>query len=130
MTESPTITRYRCRGMHRWTALGLAGVALLGGCGGGGDSDADYSDDTRASFLEPCVSGLGDDGRDICECTYDRIVDDIPFDRFEDLDRQLQDDPDAALPDDVADIVVACAADPTGGEEEEEEEETTTTPLP
>jgi hypothetical protein len=114
------------RGILWAAAAVVAALALLGGCGGGGDDDAGYSADTRASFLEPCVSGLGDDGQAICECSYDRIVEDVPFDTFQSIDRELQDNPDAELPDDVLDIVAACAADPTGGAEEA----TTTTRLP
>ncbi len=119
--------------MHRWFAIRLAAVALLVvfvlvGCGRADGDDQGYSDDTRTSFLEPCIAGLGEEGRDVCECTYDRIADDIPFDEFQRLDRALQGDPDAELPDEIADIVAACAADPTGADAEEEQ--TTTTPLP
>jgi hypothetical protein len=112
----------------RWivkASLGVLAVMFLAGCGGDGDGD-DYSDDIRAAFLEPCIAGLGEGEAAVCECAYDRIADEIPFDRFEEVDRALQDDPDAELPDEMADIVAACAADPTGGGDEE----TTTTPLP
>jgi hypothetical protein len=123
----------------RFVAIAVALVAVIAvvGCGGGGD-DQTYSDDTRASFLEPCIAGLGESGRDVCECSYDLIADDIPFAEFEDVDRALQGNPDAALPDDIADIVAACAADPTAAreraqqeqEQQDQEEQTTTTPLP
>ena len=117
--------------MHRrfvtWSAVIVLAVLLgLGGCGRGDGDDQTYSSDTRASFLEPCIAGLGEDGREICECSYDLIVDEIPFEDFQELDRELQGDPDAELPDAIADIVAACAADPSAAEEEE----TTTTPLP
>ena len=94
----------------------VVGLALGAGCGGD-DSEQSYSSDTRASFLEPCVAGLGEEGRDICECSYDLIVEDIPFDEFEDIDRDLQNDPDAELPDAISDIVAACAADPSAADE-------------
>jgi hypothetical protein len=112
--------------MRRGTVLLVAAIALVVGCGTGGGSDG-YSADTRASFLEPCVSGLGDGDREVCECSYERITEEIPFDTFAEIDRDLQDDPDAELPDEVADIVVACAADP---DDPDDEEQTTTTPLP
>jgi hypothetical protein len=112
--------------MRRGTVLLVVGAVLLAGCGRGGDSG--YSADTRASFLEPCISGLGAGDRDVCECSYARITEEIPFETFEAIDRELQDDPDAELPDEVADIVVACAADPEGAADPEDE--TTTTPLP
>jgi hypothetical protein len=119
---------------RRFVVSGFAVIAFVGLAGCGGDEgERGYSEDTRASFLEPCIAGLGEQGRDICECSYDLIVDDIAFDDFEDIDRALQGDPDAALPDEVADIVAACAADPENARddaEEEQEEETTTTPLP
>ncbi len=119
--------------MHRrfavWSAaIAIAVALLLAGCGRGDGDDPTYSSDTRASFLEPCIAGLGEEGRDVCECSYALIVDDIPFEDFQRLDRDLQGDPDAELPDAIADIVAACAADPTSADEEEEE--TTTTPLP
>jgi hypothetical protein len=112
-------------------AVAIVGFVALGGCGGG-DGEQAYSADTRASFLEPCIAGLGEEGRDICECSYDLIADDIAYADFEDIDRALQGDPDAALPDEVADIVAACAADPEAARERaaEQDEETTTTPLP
>src|SRR5262245_56543620 len=113
----------------RWivkTAI-VAILLLLAGCGGGGDGGDGYSDDIRAAFLEPCVAGLGEGEVSVCECAYDRISEEIPFDEFEEVDRALQDDPDAELPDQMADIVAACAADPTGTTVEEE---TTTTPVP
>jgi hypothetical protein len=118
----------------RFVVSVVAVTALLSFAGCGGDGDRDYSDDTKASFLEPCIAGLGEEGRDICECSYDLIADDIAYADFEDIDRALQGDPDAALPDDVADIVAACAADPEAArdeaDEQDEDEETTTTPLP
>ena len=121
---------------RRFVVSVVAVTALLSfaGCGGG-EGERDYSDDTRASFLEPCIAGLGEEGREICECSYDLIADDIDYDDFEDIDRALQGDPDADLPDEVADIVAACAADPDAAmdddeDEDEAEDETTTTPLP
>jgi hypothetical protein len=108
--------------------LGLAGVVGAAGCGGD-DEERGFSDDTRASFMEPCIAGLGEDGRDTCECSYDLIVADVPYEDFEDTDRALQRDPDAALPDEIADIVAACAADPDAARASDDEE-TTTTPLP
>ena len=114
----------------RGLVVGLALLTLVAGCGGDGE-DQTYSEDTRTSFLEPCIAGLGEEGRAVCECSYDLIVADIPFDEFQEVDRDLQGDPDAELPDEIADIVAACAADPEAARErEEQEEETTTTPLP
>jgi hypothetical protein len=118
---------------RRFVVVGFAVIALLSPAGCGGDeAERGYSDDTRASFLEPCIAGLGEQGREICECSYDLIVDDIAYDDFEDIDRALQGDPDASLPDEVADIVAACAADPESARDDaaDDEEETTTTPLP
>jgi len=85
-------------------------VVLMGACGGDGPDD--YSAETEAQFLATCVGTLGEAERAVCRCSYDEIVDDVAYDDFEDLDRRMNDDPDAELPDDIVDIVAACASGP------------------
>jgi hypothetical protein len=91
---------------RRWElALALALAACGGGDGRGGEG---YGPAERSDFVEACSAGAGA-GADACGCFYDRLADEVPHDRFEELDRQIRDDPQA-IPDDIADMAVACSA--------------------
>jgi hypothetical protein len=48
-----------------------------------------------------------------CGCFYDRLAEDVPYERFEEVDEQLRDDP-TAIPDDIADLAVRCSAEAAG----------------
>jgi hypothetical protein len=85
----------------------LAVVALAAGCGGEGGSG--YDGDFEAGFLRTCEAATGNDEA-LCQCTYDRLESSVPFERAERLDRRLRDDPESALPDDVADLIAGCVA--------------------
>jgi hypothetical protein len=87
-------------------SLGLVAT----GCGD--RSPSEYSDETEEQFMASCVPSLGESERDVCRCAYDEIRGQLSFEEFQELDEQLRDDPDAELPDDVVDLVAACAADP------------------
>jgi hypothetical protein len=87
--------------------LTLATAALLGGCGGGGGGG--YGGDFEAGFLRTCEAATDDDTA-VCQCTYDKLEQTVPFERAERLDRRLQDDPDSPLPDDVAELISTCVA--------------------
>jgi hypothetical protein len=87
----------------------LAGVALaLVACGGGDDGGDDdgYGPGERADFVEACSAGASEDA---CGCYYDRLADEVPRERFEQLDEQIRDDP-TAIPDDIADMAADCSA--------------------
>ena len=84
----------------------VAGVALaLAACGGGGGSDG-YGPDERSDFVDACSAGATDDA---CGCFYDRLADQVPHERFEQIDEQIRDDP-TAIPDDIAAMAVECSA--------------------
>jgi hypothetical protein len=85
-------------------------VAALGACSEPGPDD--YDEAVEREFLESCVTGSD---VDVCRCLYDRIEDEIPFERFEEIDRQLAEDP-AELPDDVSRLAVVCATEALSGE--------------
>jgi hypothetical protein len=87
--------------------LVLAGAAMLAGCGGGGGGE--YGGDFEAGFLRTCEAATDDDTA-VCQCTYDKLEQSVPFDRAEQLDQRLQDDPDSPLPDDVAELIATCVA--------------------
>jgi hypothetical protein len=92
-------------------ALALAaGVGGVGGvaCGGDGDGDDGYGPEERSDFVEACAASGGAD-EEACGCFYDRLAETVPHDRFVELDEQIRDDP-TAVPDEIADIAVACSA--------------------
>jgi hypothetical protein len=86
----------------------LGALVVLTSCGGGGDQDG-YGSDHRDDFVADCESG--DVSTQTCGCFYDRMAAEVPFDRFEAVDEELQDskvDPPA----DLAALAAACAAEP------------------
>jgi hypothetical protein len=96
--------------MARLLRLVLLGalVALLAGCGGGGGGE--YDGDFETGFLDACNAAVGEGKEEVCQCTYDRLRDTVPFERAERLDRRLREDPESVLPDDVADLIAGCVA--------------------
>jgi hypothetical protein len=75
-----------------------------------GETNADGVDIVRANFLEGCVAagdeaGIGNSSD--CECQYDAIVEEIPFEEFQEIEDQLKDDP-TDLPDRYIDIADRC----------------------
>jgi hypothetical protein len=90
------------------------GVVVLGaalvGCGGSGDDDDQgYSPALRSEFVINCVAQ--GTPQDQCGCLYDKLEAEVPFSRFRDLDEQIRDGIHK-IPDDVATLAAACAADP------------------
>jgi hypothetical protein len=93
---------------HRLSAAVAAGLVLASaaGCGDGGEHEG-YGPDQRASFVAACAPGAS---TAVCGCFYDRLADTVSYERFLAIDRQIRRDP-AAIPDDVADLAIACAAE-------------------
>jgi hypothetical protein len=100
--------------------LGLAGVVVLAGLIVGGilflrDSDeaprTEYDQAIEDDFMATCTADaetLGFTRADeFCQCAYDGIREDIPFDRFLEIDAALQAD-SAAVPDEVDRIRTSC----------------------
>jgi hypothetical protein len=84
----------------------LAACVLLGvGCS---KTSHSYSRDTEGAFMESCTVKQGQPER-VCKCTYDEITRQLPFDRYVELDKQLQKEPEA-VPDDLIRIVSDCAS--------------------
>jgi hypothetical protein len=82
-------------------------VAALAACGGDDGSSDGYGPEGRADFVEACSAGMD---AEACGCFYDRLEEDVPYERFEEVDRALRDDP-TAIPDDIADLAVRCSAE-------------------
>ena len=94
----------RCRGLIL-RAAAAALVVAVAACGDA-SSDDGYGPEGRADFVEACSAGAS---ADACGCFYDRLADEVPFARFEQVDQQIRDDP-TAIPDDVADLAIDCSA--------------------
>jgi hypothetical protein len=92
-------------------ALALVALALVACGGDDGDGDGDgYGPGERSDFVEACAAGGAAD-EDACGCFYDRLADEVPRERFDEVDEQIRDDP-TAIPDDIADLAAACSATP------------------
>ena len=88
---------------RRLAAAALAVAAVAGACSGGSQ---EYGRSTEVPFIAACAAGQADAG-DVCRCTYDEIVKTIPFDRYLELDRAMQDNP-KVVPDEIRTIAVEC----------------------
>jgi hypothetical protein len=81
-----------------------------------------YDDTVRDRFLEACTAQGGNAVQDTCECFYDKIEQNVPFDRFELLDETLAVQTQTSapgeplnLPDDIDAMRQECVDDITGG---------------
>lgn len=74
----------------------------------GDDSPGEYTDATREAFMTGCVED-GDDPDlvEVCECTYERAVEEVPFDQFESIEQRLARG-ESDVPDTIATLIVDC----------------------
>lgn len=96
--------------LRSWS-LAVASVLVLGpavaACGG--DTPAEYSDETRTDVLAGCASELDPAiVGDVCACTYRLMRIELAYERFRAVDRQLRLEPSSALPDDVLELLGRC----------------------
>ena len=89
---------------RRFAVAVVAVAALAVGCSGG---TQEYGRSTEVPFIAACAAGDADAG-EVCRCTYDEIVKTIPFDRYLELDRQMQDNP-KLIPDEIRNLAVGCS---------------------
>jgi actin-like ATPase involved in cell morphogenesis len=100
--------------------VALVAFTQLGGdddnAGGGGNGSrttttesgtGGYTPEIEANFLDSCTGG-GAVSDSVCQCTYDTIEAEIPFDRFMEIDAELNENPDAQ-PQELVDIVNQCS---------------------
>src|SRR4051794_27667637 len=66
-----------------------------------------YSEDTKQTFLISCTHN-DDEPKELCGCIYDEITKQVPFDRYVELDKQMQQD-DQFVPDELERIAADCA---------------------
>jgi hypothetical protein len=106
------------RARRRLVVTGVLGAVLVAVVIGGililrGDPEdqSDYDDAVADRFLAICTADATElgfaDPVEFCRCTYDRIVAEIPFARFVEMDAALREDP-GAVPDDIALIRTEC----------------------
>jgi hypothetical protein len=86
--------------------------------GGGDDTETsdttlaadDYSPALRRSFVSTCVSQAdGAVTSEQCGCTYDKFEATVPFERFKEIDQELDADPENP-PQELIDIVQECVS--------------------
>lgn len=99
--------------MRRAVSMALVLVAMLGvsaGCGGDDLATDQYGPANREAFLAACTDSEADDVlvRDICECTYGRLVESVSLAELDRIEEALRLDTLAPLPDVVADHVAEC----------------------
>lgn len=95
--------------MKRRSVWLIAGLGLVvAGCGT--DTPSDYGAENREAFMAACVDGDTDGifQQRVCQCVYDEAEATIPFERFVEIEDALTDDEEAALPDDLVDVVARC----------------------
>ena len=89
--------------MRRVLALVLL-VGVLGACSKNSNS---YGRGTEAAFMETCTV-REQQPQAICACIYEEITQQIPYDRYVELDKQMQRD-DKFVPDELVSIVADCS---------------------
>lgn len=90
----------------RWIAksgAGLAGILLLGACGGGAEP---YPQEAREAFLSSCKIGAGEE---LCSCILSSFEEKYSFEEFSALEqRMLQGD--TAVGEEILAMRKACGA--------------------
>lgn len=87
---------------------GIVASLVLAACGGEGPTE--YSADNRDAFLAACldadVDGLYQ--QRLCLCAYEEVEASIPFERFREINEQLENVDTAALPEDLLEVLASC----------------------
>ena len=87
----------------------LVVIALVTGCTGRPSTPDQYGDTTERNFLRGCTDeaeGVSDID-EVCRCTYDAIVEEIPYDEFKRVNSELSDNP-ARLPEPFQALLDGC----------------------
>jgi hypothetical protein len=105
--------------------VGVIGMVMLFGGGddddGGGDGggsttaattpieDASgYNAEIERNFMDSCTEDA-EPGEAVCQCAYDQIEATVPFERFVEIDEELNANPDARPPE-LVDILTECTS--------------------
>jgi hypothetical protein len=92
----------------------LAFASVLAGCGD--DEPDDYNADVEDEYLRLCEGQSADpEAGAVCQCAYDKFVEEIPFDQFQTFFESLQDDPNTTLPDEIVNLHSDCVLEQDAG---------------
>ncbi|HZM38025.1 MAG TPA: Hsp70 family protein [Acidimicrobiales bacterium] len=105
--------------------VGLVGLVILFGQGddGGGDDRLNttgptttpieqaesYNATIEQNFMDSCTADP-EPGQAVCQCAYDQIEATVPFERFVEIDEELNQNPDAR-PQELVDILTECTSE-------------------
>jgi hypothetical protein len=79
------------------------------GSGDGGGEAGGYTAEVEQEFIAACVGEAGEAGRASCQCTYDELEANVPFERFAELNAEVVSlDEGDELPQELLDAVSAC----------------------
>jgi hypothetical protein len=94
-------------------AAGTATVAVLAlaACGDDSAGPKGYTPELRSSFVIDCAAQGTPQNQ--CACLYDKLEAQIPFRRYEALDKSIRSG-SRSIPNDIATLAATCAAAPTG----------------
>ncbi|MEY2433684.1 MAG: hypothetical protein QOC92_3409 [Acidimicrobiaceae bacterium] len=80
-------------------------LAVAAACSSGGHG---YGGATEAAFMETCTHKESQPAQ-MCKCIYDEISRQVPFDRYVELDKQMQKD-DKFVPDELVRAAADCSS--------------------
>ena len=66
-----------------------------------------YGPGAEAAFVAGCAPDHAEPARSVCTCVYQRLAGQIPFERYQEIDRALQHD-EREMPDELKQAVDAC----------------------
>lgn len=84
-------------------------LVVLAGCGT--ETPTEFSVENQEAFMASCVDAEVDGiyQQRVCLCVYQEAESTIAFERFLEINNQLEDAEDPSLPDDLLELVAQCA---------------------
>ena len=96
--------------LRRTCAFVLFAAVVAVGTVGCSNAEADYGSATLGMFMQSCdPAHAGGQREAVCRCAYEKIKDRYPYEGYASLDAEQRKDPNRKLPDEVLQIVAACA---------------------
>ncbi|HET6949844.1 MAG TPA: hypothetical protein VFI47_05700 [Acidimicrobiales bacterium] len=76
-----------------------------------GSESSGYTAEVEAAFVGSCKASEDDGGltEEQCRCAFDELKANVPFDRFEEIDTELTDDP-TNIPPELIEATAACVS--------------------